>query len=98
MSEAVIRRAEIADALTLAVLRRRFKVEEGRVEVPQDEREFSAGFADWLRSRIAGPWRVWLAYRRCGFDGPGELLELPVAPARIPLAGHGADLRRSADA
>jgi ribosomal protein S18 acetylase RimI-like enzyme len=157
MSGALIRRAENADAPALALLRRRFKVdEEEGAGVPQDEGEFSAEFAGWLRGRMAGPWRVWLAevdgevcghvflclvekvpspypharalgyvtnfyvtpeqrdhgvgralldevtryardhhldtlvvwpsersaslYRRCGFDGPDELLELPVAP------------------
>ncbi|MCW2858350.1 MAG: putative acetyltransferase [Actinoallomurus sp.] len=63
MSAAVIRRAETADAPALAVLRWRFKVEEEEecVGIPQAEREFSAEFARWLRSGMAGPWRVWLA-------------------------------------
>ena len=159
MSETVIRRAETADAPALAALRRRFKTEDEEecAGVPQDEGEFCAEFSGWLRGRLAGPWRVWLAeadgdvcghvflclvdkvpspyphaealgyvtnfyvtperrdrgigralldevtrhardhrldtlvvwpsersaslYRRCGFDGPDELLELRVTPA-----------------
>ncbi|AIA06605.1 GNAT family N-acetyltransferase [Streptomyces noursei] len=155
MSDFVIRRAELDDAPALAAMRWRFKVEEDSDEVPQEETEFIAECEGWLRARMAGPWRVWLAevggrpcghvfvclvekvpspypdsealgyvtnfyvtpeqrnrslgkalldevtryahahrldtlivwpserssplYRRCGFDGPGELLEQPVA-------------------
>ncbi|MGW3809823.1 N-acetyltransferase family protein [Micromonospora sp. NPDC005113] len=157
MSDVVIRRAELDDAPALAAMRWRFKVEENGDEVPQDEEEFTAECGGWLHTRMAGPWRVWLAeaggqpcghvfvclvekvpspspgsealgyvtnfyvtpeqrnrglgralldevtryarahrldtlivwpsersaplYRRCGFDGPGELLEQPVAPS-----------------
>lgn len=152
-----IRRAGSDDAPALAAMRRRFKMEDGREGVPQDEEEFIAECGQWLRSRMAGPWRAWVAevdgricghvfvclvekvpspypgsdalgyvtnfyvapeqrdrglgralldeatgyarahgldtlivwpsersaplYRRCGFDEPGGLLELPVAPS-----------------
>jgi GNAT superfamily N-acetyltransferase len=163
MSDAAIRRAGIADAPALAALRWRFQTEEEEegAEVPESESGFATELAGWLRTRMAGPWRIWLAeadgaacghvflclvervpspyphagalgyvtnfyvtpeqrghgvgralldeltrharehhletlvvwpsersaplYRRCGFDGPGELLELPLAegaPAR----------------
>ncbi|MFF9480159.1 GNAT family N-acetyltransferase [Streptomyces sp. NPDC014733] len=164
MSDLVIRRAEPGDAPALAALRRRFKVEEdgddvpaGGGDVPQSEEQFLAECGEWLRTRLAGPWRGWLAevdgrpcghvfvclvekvpspfpssdalgyvtnfyvtpeqrnrglgralldevnayarahrldtlivwpsersaplYRRCGFDGPAELLEQPVEPS-----------------
>ncbi|MFE6667403.1 GNAT family N-acetyltransferase [Streptomyces sp. NPDC057697] len=157
MSDMVIRRAELDDAPALAALRRRFKVEDGGDGVPQDETQFIGECTEWLRTRMAGPWRIWLAevdgrpcghvflclvekvpspyeasealgyvtnfyvtpeqrnnglgkalldeatsyarahrldtlivwpsersaplYRRCGFDGPDELLEQPVVPS-----------------
>ena len=61
MSDVVIRRAELDDAPALAAMRWRFKVEEGGDEVPQDEAEFTAECEGWLRTRMAGPWRAWLA-------------------------------------
>ncbi|WP_405674941.1 GNAT family N-acetyltransferase [Streptomyces sp. NBC_01511] len=157
MSDVVIRRAESDDATALAAMRWRFKVEDGGDEVPRNEEEFTAECEQWLRSRMVGPWRAWVAevggrpcghvfvclvekvpspypgsdalgyvtnfyvapeqrnrglgkalldeatgyarvrgldtlivwpsersaplYRRCGFDGPDELLEQPVAPS-----------------
>lgn len=61
MSDVAIRRAELDDAPALAALRWRFKVEEHGDEVPRDEEEFAAECEGWLRTRMAGPWRVWLA-------------------------------------
>ncbi|MFI6104937.1 GNAT family N-acetyltransferase [Streptomyces sp. NPDC051310] len=61
MSDVVIRRAESNDAPASAAMRWRFKVEDGGDEVPQDEEGFTAECERWLRSRMAGPWRVWLA-------------------------------------
>ena len=156
-AEVVIRRAEVDDAPALAAMRWRFKVEDGGDETPRGEEEFTAECERWLRSRMIGPWRVWVAevggrpcghvfvclvekvpspypdsealgyvtnfyvvpeqrnrglgkalldevtgyahahgldtlivwpsersaplYRRCGFDGPDELLEQPIAPS-----------------
>jgi ribosomal protein S18 acetylase RimI-like enzyme len=156
VSDVVIRRAELDDAPALAAMRWQFRVEDGGGEVPRDEGEFIAECEQWLRSRLVGPWRVWVAevggrpcgqlfvclvekvpspypgsdtlgyvtnfyvvpeqrdrglgralldaatgyahahgldtlvvwpsersaplYRRCGFGGPDQLLELPVAP------------------
>lgn len=61
MSNVVIRRAEADDAPALATMRWRFKVEDGGDEVPQNEEEFSAACEQWFRSRMVGPWRVWVA-------------------------------------
>ncbi|MEU9987412.1 N-acetyltransferase [Streptomyces sp. NPDC048045] len=69
MSDVVIRRAEVDDVPALAALRWRFKVEDGEDDVPQDEEEFAAECEQWLRSRMVGPWRVWVAEaggRPCG--------------------------------
>jgi hypothetical protein len=69
MSDVVIRRAELDDAPALAAMRWRFKVEEGGGDVPQDEEEFTAECERWLRTRMTGPWRAWLAEaggRPCG--------------------------------
>jgi GNAT superfamily N-acetyltransferase len=68
MGGTVIRRAEISDVSALAALRWRFKTEE-EDEIPPDEGEFMVGCQEWLRTRMAGPWRVWLAEgdgRPCG--------------------------------
>ncbi|WP_328761169.1 MULTISPECIES: GNAT family N-acetyltransferase [unclassified Streptomyces] len=61
MSDVVIRRAEADDAPALAAMRWRFKVEDGGAEVPQNEEEFAAECEQWLRSRMVGLWRVWIA-------------------------------------
>ncbi|MEU9565312.1 N-acetyltransferase [Streptomyces sp. NPDC048161] len=69
MSDVVIRRAECDDAPVLAAMRWRFKMEEGGDEFSQDEEQFIAECEGWLRTRMAGPWRVWLAEvggRPCG--------------------------------
>ncbi|MGW4031447.1 N-acetyltransferase family protein [Streptomyces sp. NPDC004838] len=81
MEDTVIRRAEITDARVLAVLRRRFKQEEEEGETAaaeaaepslnqdDDEDGFVTECEQWLRTRLAGPWRVWLAEadgRPCG--------------------------------
>ncbi|MFC4591904.1 GNAT family N-acetyltransferase [Sphaerisporangium corydalis] len=69
MGDTVIRRAEISDVRALAELRWRFKTEDEDAGIPQDEAEFVAGCQEWLRARIAGPWRAWLAEgdgRPCG--------------------------------
>ncbi|ATL71622.1 GNAT family N-acetyltransferase [Nocardia terpenica] len=61
MSDVVIRRAELDDTPALAALRWRFKVEEGGAEIPQDQEKFTTECEEWLRTRMAGQWRVWLA-------------------------------------
>jgi GNAT superfamily N-acetyltransferase len=61
MSDTVIRRAEPGDVHALAALRWRFKCEDDQGEAPQGEGEFIAECVDWLRTRMAGPWRIWLA-------------------------------------
>jgi GNAT superfamily N-acetyltransferase len=61
MTDAVIRRAGAGDTPALAALRWRFKVEEGEEAGARDEAEFVADCTQWLRSRLAGPWRAWLA-------------------------------------
>ncbi|MFJ5229776.1 GNAT family N-acetyltransferase [Kitasatospora sp. NPDC088391] len=69
MSDVVIRRAGVDDAPALAALRLRFKREDEDGEPPVPAAEFLAGCEGWLRSRLAGPWRVWLAEadgRVCG--------------------------------
>lgn len=69
MSDFVIRRAELDDAPVLAALRWRFKVEEEGGGVPRGEGEFTAECEQWLRTRMTGPWRAWLAEvggRPCG--------------------------------
>lgn len=69
LSAAVIRRAEPADALALAALRWRFKTEEEDAGSPSSEDEFVVACADWLRDRLTGQWRAWLAEidgRVCG--------------------------------
>ncbi|MEV8567228.1 GNAT family N-acetyltransferase [Streptomyces sp. NPDC051322] len=69
MSDVVIRRAELDDIPALVALRWRFKVEEDGDEVLQEEEEFIAGCDGWLRARMGGSWRAWLAEaggRPCG--------------------------------
>jgi ribosomal protein S18 acetylase RimI-like enzyme len=69
MNDVVIRRAELDDAPALAAMRWRFKVEESGDQVPQEEEEFTGECEGWLRTRMAGPWRAWLAEvgdRPCG--------------------------------
>ncbi|AIA01225.1 acetyltransferase [Streptomyces noursei] len=69
MSDVVIRRAKPDDAPALAAMRWQFKAEEGSDEVPQEEGEFVAECEGWLRARMTGPWRAWLAEvggRPCG--------------------------------
>ncbi|NNH75719.1 GNAT family N-acetyltransferase [Nocardia uniformis] len=60
MSDTVIRRAGIDDATVLATLRWRFKAEEDG-EPPQNEDEFVTECDQWLRTRMAEAWRVWVA-------------------------------------
>jgi GNAT superfamily N-acetyltransferase len=69
MSEAIIRPAGPGDAAALAALRWQFKVEDDGGNVPEDEEKFTAECEGWLRARMAGPWRAWLAEvegRPCG--------------------------------
>lgn len=69
MRDVVIRRAGSDDAPALAAMRWRFKVEDDGDEVPQNEEEFTAKCEQWLRSRMVGAWRVWVAEvggRPCG--------------------------------
>ncbi|WP_431045861.1 N-acetyltransferase family protein [Streptomyces sp. P1-3] len=69
MNDFVVRRAELVDAPALAALRWQFKVEDEGDGVPQGEKEFVAGCEEWLRTRMTGPWLVWLAEvggRPCG--------------------------------
>jgi len=69
MSEVIIRPAGPGDAAALATLRWQFKLEDDDGEIPEDKEKFSAECEAWLRTRMAGPWRAWLAEaegRPCG--------------------------------
>jgi GNAT superfamily N-acetyltransferase len=61
MSGTVVRRAETEDTHTLAELRWRFKCEDEDAEPRQDEAAFIRECEGWLRDRMSGQWRAWVA-------------------------------------
>lgn len=69
MGGIVVRWADADDAPALAELRWQFKCEDAGAGARQGKADFVRVCEEWLRDRIGGPWRTWLAEvdgRPCG--------------------------------